>query len=80
MVTKKQLEEAIININHSSDIMKDCLLKGFARTDVQHNDMLGEMKRTNDNWFKLSTKMLTIFVLVIIGVFALVGVKLGGLI
>jgi hypothetical protein len=51
-ITNNELCQAIININHNSDNMFKKISEGFARNDAQHNDMIGELKRTNDNWFK----------------------------
>lgn len=85
-ITKKMLEDCIVNINHNSDNMAkvnkeilEIIHTGFVRSDIQHENILNELKRTNHNWFTLATRMLTIFVMVLIGVFALVGIKLGGL-
>ena len=43
-ISDDDLKEYIKNTNHSSDIMKECLIKGFARVDVQHSSQLEELK------------------------------------
>ena len=67
--TKKDVERALIAVNHNTTAIREAL----AVQGAQHNDILGELKNVNANWFK-------VFILMIIGIFAIVGVKLGGLI
>ena len=43
-ISDDDLKEYIKNTNHSSDIMKECLIKGFARVDIQHTSQLEEMQ------------------------------------
>ena len=92
-ITDKQLRECIVNMNHNSDNMFEAIKtvhEGFIKLTGQNTLLLVELKdmktelinlkKENKDWFKLSNRMLTIFVLVIIGVFALVGIKLGGVV
>jgi hypothetical protein len=51
-LSNDELCQLIININHKSDNEFKVITEGFSRNDAQHNDMIGELKRTNDNWFK----------------------------
>ena len=69
MATKKEIENAILQLNHNTTAIRDNLIQ----QTVEHKDMLDELKRTNNQWFKITTLM-------IIGIFLLVGIKLGGLI
>ena len=77
MVSKKSIEDCIRTINHNSSATVQLL----GTLGAQHADILGEMKRTNDNWFSILKGFFN-FLKWLLGVtfISIVGLKLRGLI
>ena len=77
MATKKQVEDCIRTINHNST----ATVRLLGTLGAQHNDILGELKRNNDNWFSVLNGFF-VFLKWLLGItfVSIVGLKLGGLI
>jgi hypothetical protein len=56
MISDKEYKQAIININHGTDNMRECMLKGFTRMDEQHVALLTEMKDQKEETNRLRTE------------------------
>ena len=84
MATKKQVEQALVNMNHATTAIQ----KTLAVQGTQHIDMLGELKRSNDitnknnenNHKLLNTLIKGILRITVVALIAAFGLKVGGLI
>lgn len=65
MATKRQIEEAIIAMNHNTTQ----IVKGLAYGKAERADIINELKRMNTNNFRINFALI-----IILG--ALVGIKL----
>lgn len=63
MISDQEYKKAIININHSSDNMKECMIKNAVQQTEQHNALLVEMKDQKQEMIMLrkdTNSMLTV--------------------
>ena len=80
MVTKSQVEQALINVNHNTTAIRE----GISMLGAQHNDLLGEVQRTNNIMNKNSENNFYLLKLLIKSIISIaigaLGLKVGGLI
>ena len=84
MATRKQIEDALIAVNHNTTAIRESLAKHSA----EHTDILGEITKLykeltlmNENWFNVLKSFFS-FLKWFVGLTmtAIIGLKLGGLI
>ena len=80
-ITDSEIRVYIKNINHSSDVMKECMTRNNARNDAQHTNILEEMKDLKKEMILLrkdSNKIILVAFIILGGVLG-VSKLLGGL-